>query len=107
MSWIKDHPRGWQIYLKVNAGAKVSELMAIHEGRLKIRLHAPAVEGKANAELLKFWQKKLGITKSQLHLLKGELQSLKTLLIEDVPKEKIVDLVSKSLNMTSEELEKL
>ena len=104
MSWIKDHPQGCVIQIKVSAGSKVSELSGFHEGRLKLRLHALAIEGKANKELFTFWQKQLGISLKNLTLLSGEFTPYKTLLIEEVSKEKIKALVSQSLKISPEDL---
>ena len=42
------------------------------EGVVRIRLTAPPVEGKANAALLKFLAKKLGISKGRLELAVGD-----------------------------------
>lgn len=41
--------------------------------RLKIRLTAPPIEGKANAHLLAFLAKAFGVAKSQIALESGEL----------------------------------
>lgn len=104
MSWIQPHLRGWQVHLKISAGAKKTEIMGFLENRLKMRLHAPAVEGKANKELLRFWQKNLGIRLVNLEILSGEYQSLKTLLIQDAPLEQILSLVANTLNLPVETL---
>jgi uncharacterized protein (TIGR00251 family) len=39
---------------------------------VKIRLTAPPVEGAANAELIAFLAKKLGVPKSAVRVVKGE-----------------------------------
>jgi uncharacterized protein (TIGR00251 family) len=87
--FLQEHPRGYQIYLKITAGAKSSEIIGFHENRLKMRLHASAVEGKANEELLRWWQKFLDVRKNQLEIISGEYQSFKTLLIQEMSQENI------------------
>ena len=53
---------------------------------LKIRLLAPPVDGKANAALLDFLAKRLGLTKSQISLISGQASRRKVVEIaEDLP----------------------
>ncbi len=49
----------------------------LHGERLKIRLTAPPVEGKANAHLLAFLAEAFGVAKSQVSLESGELNRQK------------------------------
>lgn len=44
----------------------------LHGERLKIRLTAPPVDGKANAHLLAFLAEAFGVAKSQVSLLSGQ-----------------------------------
>lgn len=57
--------------------ARSDEFAGLHGERLKIRLTAPPVEGKANAYLMAFLGKAFGIPKSHVHLLSGELNRQK------------------------------
>ena len=41
-------------------------------GVVRVRLNAPPVEGRANAALLKFLAKALGVSRAQLTLVSGE-----------------------------------
>ena len=72
--------------LHVQPGAKRTEVAGIHgEGaaaRLKIRLGAPPVEGKANAHLLAFLGAAFGVAKSQVSLVSGELNRQKRVRIQ-------------------------
>ncbi len=58
-------------YLQPKASS--DEFAGLHGERLKIRLTAPPVEGKANAHLLVFLGKAFGVAKSQVSLESGEL----------------------------------
>ena len=62
--------------LHVQPGAKRTEVAGIHgEGaaaRVKIRLAAPPVEGKANAELLCFLASAFGVPQRAVLLLRGD-----------------------------------
>ena len=53
--------------------ASSDEFAGLHGDRLKIRLTAPPVEGKANAHLLAFLGKAFGVPKSTVKLESGEL----------------------------------
>lgn len=53
--------------------ASSDEFAGLHGERLKIRLTAPPVEGKANAHLLAFLGKAFGVAKTQVQLIGGEL----------------------------------
>ena len=57
--------------------ASKDEFAGLHGERLKIRLTAPPVEGKANAHLLAFLGKAFGVAKSQVSLESGELNRQK------------------------------
>ena len=57
--------------------ASKDEFAGLHGERLKIRLTAPPVEGKANAHLLAFLGKAFGVAKSQVTLESGELNRQK------------------------------
>jgi len=50
---------------------------------LRVRVAAPPVEGKANAELRAFLAKALGLPKSQVTLEKGDSSRFKTFLVPD------------------------
>lgn len=62
--------------------ASKDEFAGLHGERLKIRLTAPPVEGKANAHLLAFLGKAFGVAKSQVELLSGELNRQKRVRIQ-------------------------
>ncbi|MHB1325995.1 MAG: DUF167 domain-containing protein [Thermoleophilia bacterium] len=78
-------PDGTLLKLRVTAGAKKSEIMGEAGGRLRIRLQAPPVEGKANRELLRFIARELGLKKNRVALVSGEKSREKTVLLVDLP----------------------
>jgi uncharacterized protein (TIGR00251 family) len=57
--------------------ASCDQFAGLHGERLKIRLSAPPVDGKANALLLAFLGAAFGVAKSQVELLSGELNRQK------------------------------
>lgn len=63
-------------------GAKSIGFAGQHGERLKIRISAPPVDGKANDMLLAFIAKAFGVSKRQVSLLSGQQSRQKRLLIE-------------------------
>ena len=78
-------PDGTLLKLRVTPGAKKSEIMGEAGGRLRIRLQAPPVEGKANRELVRFIARELGLKKNRVALAGGEKSREKTVLLIDLP----------------------
>lgn len=72
---------GWYIALKVQPGARKTELCEIADGNLRIRLNAPAVENKANEVLLEFMAGVLGVKKNKTVLASGDRSRLKKVFV--------------------------
>lgn len=72
-------------------GAKRSEFVGLHGERIKIRLNAPPVDGKANSQLIAFLSKSFAVPKHAIQIESGELSRQKRLrishpkLIPDLP----------------------
>lgn len=71
-SWLRLTPSG-ELLLAVYAqpGARKTEIAGIHGDALKLRLSAPAVEGKANACLIDFLAGRLAVGRSAIELVSG------------------------------------
>ena len=61
-------PEGTLLQVRVIPGARKSEIVGEAGGRLRIRLQAPPVEGKANRELTRFIARELGLKKNRVTL---------------------------------------
>ena len=61
-----------RIAVRAQPGAKVSQVTGMHGERLKIAVHAPPVDGKANAALCAFVADWLGLPKRAVTLGAGE-----------------------------------
>ena len=59
------------IHLKVKPGSKVDQLFYDAAGQLNAKIRAPAQDGKANAYLIEFLAKQLGIAKSSVTIVAG------------------------------------
>jgi len=64
--------------------ASKDEIVGLHDGRLKIRLKAPPVNGKANQYLVLYLAKLFKRPKSTIQVTKGQTSRLKTLHIESI-----------------------
>lgn len=58
--------------LHIQPGAKKTEVAGVHGEALKIRLHAPPVDGKANDCLIAYLAEKLGVPKARVILEAGQ-----------------------------------
>ncbi len=80
--YINIAENGVFLHVKITPNAKKSAIDNIwNNTHLKISLHAPAVDGKANDALIQFLAAFLDIKKAQISLKKGEKSRLKTLFI--------------------------
>ncbi|HWI35776.1 MAG TPA: DUF167 domain-containing protein [Burkholderiales bacterium] len=70
--------------LHVQPGAKRSEFAGEHGGRMKLRLAAPAVEGKANEALVEFLAGYFGVPKRNVRIASGLKSRQKRVIIEGV-----------------------
>lgn len=61
--------------------SSTDEIAGLHGDRLKLRITAPPVDGKANAHLIQWLSKLFKTPKSNVSILQGELGRQKTVLI--------------------------
>lgn len=75
-------PGCWHVLVRVQPGAKKSVFAGLQDGRLRVRLAAPAVENKANKALTAFVADALGLRAAKVTLLSGETSRQKRLQVE-------------------------
>jgi len=69
--------------IKAQPNASKSELAGLYgEDAIKIRVAAPAVEGAANKELIKFLSKKFKVAKSSIEFVNGHSSKIKLIKLE-------------------------
>jgi uncharacterized protein (TIGR00251 family) len=71
--------------LYVQPGAKRSEFAGQHGERVKLRLAAPPVEGKANAALIEFLAEYFGVPRRNVTIVSGLKSRSKRVAIEGAP----------------------
>lgn len=76
--------QGEDLILQVLLQPKASSISWVGpmDGRIKIRISAPPVEGAANQQLIEFVAKQFKVAKSQVSLLSGAQARQKTLQIQ-------------------------
>ena len=70
-------------------GAQRSEFAGRHGERIKLRLAAPPVEGKANAALIEFLAEYFGVPRRNVTIVSGVKSRAKRVAIEGAPEWKM------------------
>lgn len=81
---IREHKEGVTIAVRAQPGAKRTKVVGVHGDELKIAVQAPPIEGRANEALIAFLSETLGVAKSKITLLTGELSRSKVFLVRGV-----------------------
>lgn len=81
-TWLRQSKEGILIHFYVQPSASSTQIVGLHgdPARLKIRLAAPPVEGKANEELLRFLKKTFKLPLSNFRIVRGESSRSKDVL---------------------------
>ncbi len=86
--FIKETKEGTLLLIHVQPKAKKSSIEGVDEwrGRLRVKVKAPPVEGKANKEVVKFFSKLLG---APVEIVRGESAREKDLLVKGLSAEEV------------------
>jgi hypothetical protein len=82
--WLKAVPGGVELVVVVQPRASRTRIVGEHDGRLKIALAAPPVDGEANTALIEFLSDRLAVPKSTIELKDGATSRRKRLSIREV-----------------------
>lgn len=84
--------KGGAVYLRLRVQPKASreEIRCEPDGRIRIALTAPPVEGKANTALKAFLSKRLGVPKRAIDIAGGEKSREKRVKIEGTDRKQVV-----------------
>lgn len=94
MNWLHPTQDGCIVVVKATPRANRSEIVGADSEWLRVRLKAPPVDGKANAELIAFFAKFFDVPKSAVELLTGDTSRLKRLRLHGVAAETAAARVS-------------
>ena len=82
MTWFRWDNTDLILHVKIQPGARRSEFAGLHGDNLKLRIHAPAIEGRANDELVAFVSHSFGTSKHRVSIERGGLGRMKALRIQ-------------------------
>lgn len=81
-AWLQQDNDSVTLICHLQPGAKRSEFVGVHGEALKVRIKAPPVDGKANAELIRFLAKVFVVSQRQVSIISGELNRHKRIKID-------------------------
>lgn len=85
------------LFCHLQPNASKNEFSGLHGDRLKIRIKAPTIDGKANAALIDFLSDEFAVAKNQIKIEQGELGRQKNIRIglpQKIPKETLIVPIS-------------
>ena len=84
MSWARDEAGGVVLEVLVQPRASRTRAVGEHDGRLKVQLAAPPVDGEAKAALVSFLADALGVRKGDVVIVRGDTGRRKTVRVAGV-----------------------
>lgn len=84
-----------RIVVKVQPNATQNEVVRFADGVLYVKVAAPPVRGKANAELINLLSRELRVAKSSIRIEKGLTSRMKLIVLEGVSQVYVVNRLSK------------
>jgi hypothetical protein len=81
------------IDILVQPRASRAKIGPVHDGRIKIAVTAPPVDGEANAAVIALLAKELGIARGNVEVIAGASSRRKTLRIANVTAQQIAELL--------------
>lgn len=83
-AWLEPVEGGVSLCVLVQPRASRTRVVGEHGGLLKVQVAAPPVEGEANAALLEFLSRQLGVPRRQVELVAGEGSRRKRVVVRGV-----------------------
>ncbi|MGE4130799.1 MAG: DUF167 domain-containing protein [Bdellovibrionales bacterium] len=92
--YIHELNQGVRLKLYVQPGASKAQIVGLHGDSLKIKVKSPPEDGRANAELISWLAKLLGVAKSKVEIVRGHTSRHKEVVISDISAMKAVELLA-------------
>lgn len=89
-NYIHETNAGTVLEIYAAPRSKKNSILGEYQGRLKIALTAPPVDGEANAALVAFLAKHLGISQKQISIIRGTTNKRKSVRIDGISAEEIM-----------------
>jgi uncharacterized protein (TIGR00251 family) len=90
---VRQHAGAVTFDVLVQPRASRAKLGPIHDGRLKVAVTSPPVDGEANAAVIELVAKSLGVAKSAVEVVAGATSRRKTIRVAGVSRAAIEALV--------------
>ena len=98
---LRDVAGGVELSVFCQPKAALSALVGMHAGSLKVKVPAPALEGRANEALLVLLGDALGVPRSRIRLVSGEQSRRKRVRVEGVNRAAAASALDARLRRTS------
>ncbi len=91
---IRDDAGGVSFDILVTPRASRAKLGPIHDGRLKVAVTSPPVDGEANAAVIELIAKTLGVAKSAVSVSTGASSRRKTIRVIGIARDRVEQLIA-------------
>jgi len=93
---IQETNDGVVFHIRVLPRSSRCEVVGVQDNALKVKITAPPVEGKANAECVRFLSDVLGVRKNRITIKAGQKSKNKTVSIAGITKEEVLSAIPSS-----------
>ncbi len=98
---LRESAKGVTVAVRAQPGAKKTALAGVYgegaEAQLKIAVHAPPIEGRANTALIEFLADTFSISRKSVELMSGETNRSKVFLLNGVSKARAEEILARAL----------
>lgn len=94
MPMLEQSERGVIITVKAHAGARQNAILGERNGALRIAVTAAPEKGKANRAIIELLSKTLGVPKSAIELIAGDMSPQKRFLIAAATLESVAHVIA-------------
>lgn len=91
---VQQRGNAFRFRVRVQPRASRNEVAGVVDGVLRVRLHAPPVEGQANDALIAFLAEWLGMSRRQVSIVAGHASRTKTIEVGDLAPDQLARLTS-------------
>ncbi len=89
---LKEHDGAVTFDVLVQPRASRAKVGPLHDGRLKVAVSAPPVDGEANAAVIELLAKTLGVAKNAVEVIAGASSRRKTIKVRGVARAALEEL---------------
>ena len=80
-SWLRAAGTKTIVWVAAQPGSKTTALVGLHDGALRVRIAAPALDGRGNAALCAWLAETLALARRDVSILRGEKSRRKQLAV--------------------------